>query len=268
MESIFRFNTIYIIESLSENEKQTGEILYNDIIKRSSERTGLHHTKLLKLDTKESFFKSFETIKDYSLKGFHPFIHFEVHGSEKKDGLILNSGELILWNELANLTRQINVITKNNLVISLATCYGAYFLSEIKALDGAPFCGCVSTTGILYEDEIITRFTIFFETLFENIKFDLAVEKLNTTNELKYKFKFITAEEFFDDLVEKMTTENFNSKHIEFRMWVNRLVKKIQENPIFLTVPEKKLKEIAREQIIKKGETFRTEFKKSFLLND
>jgi hypothetical protein len=268
MDTFFHFNTIYIIESLSDNEKQTGEILYNDIIKRSSERTGLHHTKLLKLETKEAFFKSFETINEYTLKGFHPFIHFEVHGSERKNGLVLKSGEIVLWKELADLTRQINVITKNNLVITLATCYGAYFLTEIKALDGAPFCGCVSTTGLLYEDEIITRFTIFFETLFDQTNFDLAVERLNTTNELGYKFKFLTAEEFFDDLVDKMTNENFNPKHIEFRTWVNRLVKKLQKNQIFLTVPEKKLKEIAREQIIKKGETFKAEFKKSFLLND
>ena len=262
MESIFHFNTIYIIESLSDNEKQTGEMLYNDIVSRHSERTGLHHTKLLKLHTKVSFITGLETIKSYSLKGFHPFIHFEVHGS--KDGLVLKSGEKILWKELANLTRQINIITKNNLVISFATCYGAYFLSEIKALESAPFCGCVSTTGLVYEDEIITRFTKFFETLFEVTNFDLAVENLNTTDGLPYKFKFLTAEEFFDDLVKTMTNENFNSKHIKYRMWVNRLTKVLKNNFALQNVPQKKLKEIVREEITKKGEIFKSELKKSF----
>lgn len=268
MESVFQFNTIYVIESLSDDEKQTGEMLYNDIIKRSSERTGLHHTKLLKLDNKDSFIKAFEIIKDYSIKGFHPFIHFEIHGSKEKNGLVLRSEEIVLWKELADLTRQINIVTKNNLVISLATCYGAYFLNEIKILEPAPFCGCVSTTGKLYEDEIINRFTVFFETIYDNMNFDLAVEKLNTTDGLNYKFKFLTAEECFENLIEKMTTQNFNSKHMEYKMWVNRLVKVLSKNSIFQNVPEKKLKEIVREQINKKGETFRTEFKKSFLLSE
>lgn len=268
MESVFQFNTIYIIESLPDNEHQTGEMLFNDIVKRNAERTGLHHTKLLKLDTKVSFITGLETIKSYSLKGFHPFIHFEIHGSNKKNGLILKSGEIILWKELANLTRQINIITKNNLVISFATCYGAYFLSEIKALESAPFCGCVSTTGILYEDEIITRFTKFFETLFEVKNFDLAVERLNTTDGLPYKFKFLTAEEFFVDLVETMTNEDFNSKHIKYRMWVNRLTKVFKNNLTLQNIPQKKLKEIVREEITKKSETFKSELKKSFFSED
>lgn len=268
MESIFQFNTLYVIESLPDSEIQTGQILYEDIVRRSSERTGLHHTKLLKLDNRTSFIEGLNTIELYAKKGFHPFIHFEIHGDNQKNGLILKSGEIIYWNELASLTRQINIITNNNLVVSLATCYGAYFLTEIKIIEAAPFCGCVATTGLLYEDEIITRFTIFFETLFEATNFDLAVDRLNNTDGLQYKFKFITAEELFEDLVMTMTNEDFNPSHLKYKAWTNRLTKNLKNNLLFQSVPKKKLKDIVREQIDKKGETFKSMLKKSFLLSE
>lgn len=268
MKSIFRFNTLYVIESLPDSESQTGQILYKDIVRRSSERTGLHHTKLMRLDNKASFIEGFKTIELYAKKGFHPFIHFEIHGSNQKNGLILKSGEIIYWNELASLTRQINIITNNNLVVSLATCYGAYFLAEIQILEAAPFCGCVATTGKLYEDEIIARFTIFFETLFEGTNFDLAVDRLNTTDGLQYKFKFISAEELFEDLAIIMTNEDFNQSHFKYKIWINRLTKKLKDNLQFQSIPKKKLKEIVREQIDRRDETFKSELKKSFLLSE
>lgn len=165
MTTNFQFNTIYVLESLFEQDDKTGEELFNDTIKRNSERTGLFHTKFLRVADKTTLIEYLKTINEYSNKQYHPFIHFEVHGSKNKDGLVLNSDELITWNELADETRQINLTTKNNLVISLATCYGAYFCNEMRILKAAPFCGCVCTTSQIPNYEIIPRFTIFFETL-------------------------------------------------------------------------------------------------------
>ena len=78
-------------------------MLYEDIVRKSPERTGLHHTKFLKFDNKVSFIEGLKTIELYAKKGFHPFIHFEIHGDNQKNGLILKSGEIIYWNELAEL---------------------------------------------------------------------------------------------------------------------------------------------------------------------
>lgn len=268
MESVFQFNTLYVLESLPDNEIQTGQMLYEDIIKRSSESTGLHHTKLLKLDNRVSFIESLKSIELYAKEGFHPFIHFEIHGDNQKNGLILKSGEIIYWSELINLARQINIVTNNNLVMSLATCYGAYFLKEIKILEAAPFCGCVATTGLLYEDEIITRFTIFFETLFESTNFDLAVNRLNNIDGLKYKFQVISAEELFEDLIEIFINENFNPSHPKYKTWTNQLFKQLKINLVFQSIPKKKLKELVTDQINKKGETFKAELKNSFLMSE
>lgn len=198
----FQFNTIYVLESLLDQEDKTGEILFNDTIKRNSERTDLFYTKFLKVPDKTTLIEYLKTINEYSKKQYHPFIHFEIHGSEEKDGLVLKSGELIKWNELADETRQINVTTRNNLVISLATCYDAYFCTEMKILKAAPFCGCVCATSQIPTYEIIPRFTIFFETLFDSRDFDLAITHLNEANNFKYRFKFMTCDELFENLFE------------------------------------------------------------------
>lgn len=268
MRSTFQFNTLYVIESLPDSEIQTGQILYSDIIKRSSERTGLHHAKLFSLRDRSSFIECLNTVRHYSRKGFHPFIHFEIHGDNQKRGLILKSGEIIYWNELADLTRHVNIITQNNLVISLATCYGAYFLTEINILKPAPFCGCVSTTGVLYIEEIIARFTVFFEALFEGTNFNIAVERLNNTGGLQYKFKFVTAKEIFEDSFSKMKNEDLNPDHSKYRNWVNRLTKGLKNDPMLQSVPQKKLKRMVIEQIDKKGKSLRSEIRKSFLLEN
>ncbi len=267
MNRSFEFNTIYVVESLADHEEQTGEILYNDIIKRSSDRTGMHHTKLIKVDTKEAFCNALTNIKNHTHIGYYPFIHFEIHGSNKKNGLILKSGEIILWKELFSLTQQINIITKNNLVISLATCYGAYFLSEIKIYEAAPFCGFVSTTGLLYEDEIIAGFTSFFESIFDNRDFDIAVEKLNTANGLQKKYKFQTAEEFFEDLISNMMP-NFGVNHIDYKMRVIQLVNQSKLSPTYHNKSEDELRENIVTLINKQRETFKAEYKKTFLLSD
>lgn len=43
---------------------------------------------------------------------------------------------------------------------------------------------------------------MFFETLFDSRDFDLAITHLNEANNFKYRFKFMTCDELFENLFE------------------------------------------------------------------
>lgn len=263
----FNFNTIYIIESLFDQDEKTGKILFNDTIKRNSERTGLFHTKFLAIANKAAFIECLKTINNYSIKGYYPFIHFEIHGSENKDGLILKSGELITWNELANETRQINITTKNNLVISLSTCYGAYFSTEIEILKAAPFCGCVCATSKIPEYEIIPRFTIFFETFYDSRDFDLSIIKLNEVNDFEHRFKFMTCAEIFEELLVQMENDEYHVDSIFLKNLVNLFTEKFKQLEASKFPKEQNLS-VVRNELISRISSIKDELRKSFLMQD
>jgi hypothetical protein len=265
----FGFNKIYIIDSLNDNEPQTGKNLFEDLIRRKTTTSDKLYSEFIKVSNKHELVKTFLEIEKLVFKGYGPFIHLEVHGSSKKNGLVLKSGELFKWEELSFFTRKINVATKNNLVISLATCYGAYFIEQIRLNDAAPFNGCVVSASKLTVDEVEVRFNSFFDTLLSSFDFDLAVKNLNEIAGLPYTYRFIVSETLFEEICEIFLKENFNPKHIKFRNWVNDLTRVFrQANEAYAVMSKHKVKEIVRQQILSKSDNFKDGIKKVFLLCD
>lgn len=116
-----------------------------------------HH----KVSDSETLFHLLEDLADAAKKGVKPWVHFEMHGEVA--GLKLMNGELVEWKQLTKPIRIINVNCANNLFISLATCFGAYFLNIYHRFDlPAPFYGYVGSETSLWPDALIVNFTEFF----------------------------------------------------------------------------------------------------------
>src|SRR5690554_9714 len=124
------FNGIMIIQSLKDDESQTGEWLYNDIVRRLCDREKMI-PGFVNIETKNEFIEGlYETLFEHHQKyGVRPFLHFEIHGDE--EGLLLRKGERVTWSEFGAFTRKINRFLNNELFISLATCKGAHCLKGI-----------------------------------------------------------------------------------------------------------------------------------------
>jgi hypothetical protein len=201
--------------------------------------------------------------------GFFPFVHFEIHGSSKKDGVVLKSGELVSWEDMSKLTREINISTKNNLIISLATCFGAYFLNSIDINKVAPFSCCVSTIETITPTEVEQDFSSFFETILATTNFNLAVDELNKGNSNPNKYHFFSAEEFLEMVLNKLEEVDFNNKSIQHRNWVNSLTKQIRLEALeYAQMKKGKVKEIVRKRLLYQKNTLRAEAKKIFLAFD
>ncbi|WP_207512030.1 hypothetical protein [Longitalea luteola] len=215
-----RFNAVYIIDSLNNDEMQTGEALHG-ILRYIQYKIEFLKCKLFKVNSKIELIQLFKGLnEEVHAYGTHPFLHFEVHGS--REGLVLNSNEAVSWKEIADLLRDINIKTRNNTIVSLATCYGGFIYESILPSLPAPFFAIIGPWNPVTSDEIMASFTRFFEFLFatenlNDIDFDLAVEKLNENNDLTEKFGFYHAEIVYDRIVseyeEKLKNpEEFNKR--------------------------------------------------------
>lgn len=203
----FTFNKIYIIESLPDNELQTGLSLYEDLLRWSNHVRQEIYSEYWGVETKRHFELCLEALYIDTVFGCNPFIHFEIHGSSNFDGLILKSNELVTWNEVAEMTRKINQSVKNNLVISFATCYSGYFIKAVDIIKAAPFHGCVITLDLLTISEIEMRFNSFFSTLLSSFDFDLVIQILNEIVGYDYKLLFLTSEKAFNILFKRVLNE-------------------------------------------------------------
>lgn len=105
----FTFDRIYVIESLDgSREKLTGKELYDDLL-RWKELDGKLKSELLLVENKQQFFDALKNIKEKCIiGGHHPILHFEIHGSDMKNGLVVLSKELITWNELREVLVDLN----------------------------------------------------------------------------------------------------------------------------------------------------------------
>lgn len=99
-------------------------------------------------------------------------LHLEMHGEENQRGVVLNSGELMTWLELGDRLRNINIATHNNLMVTMATCYGGWLLQTISPLLQAPMyfmLGSMNKEGE-NENDLLEAYTVFYETLFDTFQ--------------------------------------------------------------------------------------------------
>jgi hypothetical protein len=163
---------IIVFESLTDDDGQiyTGEALYNDTIKRRIELSEKDFThNFHKVSTKNDFvefLKYYQANSPYMNGGI--VFHFEMHGDEALNGLVLSSGELITWKEIVDLLRPINISTSNNLFITMGTCNGRSLYQGVDPYMKSPYSGYISASTTVRAEEIYERFGELFEKLIEN----------------------------------------------------------------------------------------------------
>lgn len=266
MNKIFSFNKIIVIQSLSIGEIQTGENLYNDLLRWESEKNPKLLSEFIPVNSKIQLISTFARIKnDIITNGNSPFIHFEIHGSDKKDGLVLNSGELVSWIELADCCREINLISQNNLTVSLATCYGAHIYGALHLSKPTPFWAFIAPWEEVETGDAEVSFYAFFETFLKGLQLHEAVKALNEFNQLPYRYFFYDAEEIFNRVYSKYEEDNFSPEG--FRKRVLTLIGDALSNHDVrnrFTIPEIKL--MIEKRLIEDKDEYKEKYKSKFLM--
>jgi len=194
---------IIVIESLKEEDGiiYTGEALYNDTIKRRIDlfEKDFKH-KLHKVVSKEEFteiIKYYQENSPYMNGGI--VLHFEIHGDEDLKGLILSDGSLIIWGEIIELLRPINIETCNKLFITMGTCNGRFLYKGVDPYKKSPYSGYISASKTVEAEEIYIKFGKLFEELINNGNIVEAYNEMEKTeSNFYYKDSKASFEEAFE----------------------------------------------------------------------
>lgn len=132
---------VWIVQWLSPNEKQTGQLLNEWINVRRPDWSTYHHC-----DNKTQVIQAIRcaTIRAQRSEMI-PVLHLEAHGGD--DGLAPDDtghSELLTWEELTIPLQQLNLATRCNLVVVVAACTG---FAGIQALRRGPRAPAVALVG-------------------------------------------------------------------------------------------------------------------------
>ncbi|WP_417430083.1 hypothetical protein [Halpernia sp.] len=155
---------IFIIESLPDNERFTGKELYDDIIVRYSK---FYNSDILSeyyfVKTKGEFLKILKKFEESISNEYETILHIEAHGGNGELHFA-NSG-ILKWTEFENYLIEINKLSKNNLHLNLATCFGMHVAEKISLRNTAPYKTFSSALKELSPSEIIDDNSIFYEEI-------------------------------------------------------------------------------------------------------
>jgi len=158
------FNSIVVLQSLREEDRQTGREMQSVINTALLSKGQDGFAQLYNLTSKNELVFMLLSMKQQAIDdGLKPLIHFEIHGDE--NGFEMSNRDLVSWFDIKEIIRDINIATRNNLFISLATCYGGYFLQIFDINKPCPFFGYIGMKEIAYELDLEFSFTAFFQTL-------------------------------------------------------------------------------------------------------
>jgi ATP-dependent Lon protease len=219
-KSTFKFNKIYILESLPNIEKQTGRELYDDLLRYKEYEISALSVVFNEIIDKKNFFIILKKIElDCRKNKNKPILHIEMHGNEAKTGLVFKNGEIVTWEELYNSLVTINFAVENNLFLTLAVCYGLYIMQIIQLDKPAPFWGFIGSYEEITVSDLSIRYNEFYSSFLKDFKLYESMVALHNSNpEIQSTYKLITSEEVFSNVYKKYLNENFNEKAIDKRV--------------------------------------------------
>ena len=227
--SSFTINKIFFIISDDDNKrKEAFQTVSYNCLKHNFE------CELIEVNSKKDFSQAIKCIKNECLNNaIYPYIHLECHGSKK--GIQLLSNATINWNDLSEYFSTINKACRNNLFISLATCFGGYLsLSLIRKLTQgrdirAPFFGLIGPKDEVKYYEIENGFDAYFQQIIELKDIENGFTELQNKLEVSHEYAFRHCEEVFVEFIEsfiELEVDRIHKSDISFNAHLTKLSKK------------------------------------------
>ena len=253
---------MFLIQSLDDDEQQTGERLVESTLKPHLTSLGLG-LAYYKAVNRAEFFEALDDIWCQCARETvptYPIIHLDTHGAGDKSGIVmLPSDEVVTWNEFAQKARGINVECHNNLLIVGALCYGLLAITEINMREPAPFLIVIGPETPVMDVEIDAGFGPFYEELFKAGSLDDAMSKLSR------KFGIFLADRHFARAFASYLKQN--CKGVGRQERIDRLLAKFMESQAAHRITEQEARSIVEQFTLPDQAAFER-FKAKFLMSD
>ena len=218
MHSFF-FNKLYVIESLRPEDRKTGKELYEDLLRYQELRFPELKVEYRSVAGKNEWDALMNEIAiDCEQNGSQPILHLEIHGSETKEGLVLENGEYLAYESIRPQIVRINVASRCNLFITLAVCKGLLMIKLNRLTEPMPFCGLLGAYDTILEDDLVIRFNEFYEELFDSFELAKAYKRLSSVNpEMPHSYNFVHADELFCKVYQRYIEQECKEKAVRKR---------------------------------------------------
>ncbi len=218
MSFLLKYNGVVVIQSLFDNDKPTGKELFDDVISRrcsQTDKAGYFYSPTTKAD----FLRDMEEIcANVLYDDLFPIIHFEIHGNP--NGLVLKSNEMVTWDELQHYCRIINIHVKNQLIITLATCYGSWIWKMINVVLPAPYWGYIGPKKEIEEGTLMEDFQNFYDLLLTQKSWDAALKEL-VDNGNRDKYEYLHCKGIFEYHIENKLADIPMDKKSTYERLIN-----------------------------------------------
>lgn len=194
---------VVIIESLDENEKKTGQILFNEVLNYKQIKEPNLTKELFVVSNAQEFLEAMKAINGWVRdRKFFPLIHIEAHGST--DGIHLSNGDVVVWTELFSISRSLNITLKNSLVMMLAMCEGATYLGRFEPDKRAPFLAAIACFNKIDSNKLLNVYEVFYDHFFFNLSLLDAVNEMNRElDDNKSVFHLLKSDYMFDQMMDE-----------------------------------------------------------------
>lgn len=227
-----------IIESIPENQSQTGTKLFNELIYLEK----IYQTGILikheKISTNKQLFSYLDQLyQDVKLDKKIPLLHIEAHGGPNV--LKLSSDTEIYWTELIEPFAKINIATHNNFVVVVSACFGAHVMSTIRISESirSPIFAVIGPLEEVKPQEIELGYQAFYHELLKTENINIAIDKLNERNlDKNKKFIIISSQRLFYHGCAMLITEWNSIVAIGHR--AQRINKLIKSKPETKDIPQ------------------------------
>lgn len=189
----FCFNTIYIMESLGDNESKTGLHLYDELCKVIKPTPA----KYVPITSGEEWDQCMDKIcQACAGDGVKPIIHLELHGDNTGIGFV--NGDIRDHRTLCAQFSKINFACGCNMLLTLGVCEGLNILKGIQISVPMPYIGAIGSFEELWNVDIELRFTEFYKELLSSHDMNKAYSKLlDAESEYHEIYRFFPIDELF-----------------------------------------------------------------------
>lgn len=211
------FDAVYVIESLRDTDRKTGEELYDEVIGPAGFQHDRLITELVQPRDRTEFFAAFQSFVTKAIQNDRwPLLHIEAHANQQ--GLELASREFVQWDELKGFLQVLNYATHFNLFVTVAACSGGYLASTISLVDRAPVWAVVGPSEKLGDDQVLEAFRVFYSRLLSSLDGNVAMAALREVEARQgTKFIFLPAETMFRWAYRKYVREDCTEAELRVR---------------------------------------------------
>jgi hypothetical protein len=193
--STFKFNKIAVFESLDKVDRPTGREIFDDLEFQKILNIGRLDTSFSKIQNKNEFINILEKLKEEVCSmGVYPIIHIDAHGNDR--GIKLGRNSYIEWRELLCCLSELNIFMKGNLLVVLASCFGANIIRHMSVTSRAPFWGVIAPYEETYPENVYACLNKFYAAICSGKNSKDVLSSLNTI-ESSNDLKLFTAEYLF-----------------------------------------------------------------------